>query len=168
MQTIELKMHPAVVKWIDATFPKVDNAYDLRKDALYILFYSSLMQKKIKPPLKPLKKIEKHIPIRIHINEWEFYRYGWDIPNHIQAMISNFLFSMMMNKICEHIAYAFAYGKISRDITIRRIMIEYLFDDEEINYYYIRKWYQRKYQDTNKENEIIDFVKNTLIYSTQN
>jgi hypothetical protein len=162
MYTTELSLHPAVVRWLDANYSKTENAYDLRSDALYIVFQTALFRKNIKYPIKKFKKTEKFVPIRIAINEWEFYRFGWNIPNFAQIRISRMLFDMMMKNFCNHIAYAYAYGGISRDVTIRRILVENLFDDEEINYYYIRKYYQRKFQNTGKEQEIIDFVNYTL------
>jgi hypothetical protein len=73
----------------------------------------------------------------------------------------------MMKNFCEHIAYAFAYAGIPRDATIRRILVEFLFDDDEINYFYIRKYYQRKFQNTGKEKEIIDFAEYTIKNLTQ-
>ena len=159
--SVELNVQPSVARWIDANYSKVGNAYDLRKDTFYILFQTALFQKNIKPPTKYLKKTENHVPVRILINEWDFYHFGWNIPDFAQVKISKLLFGLMMEKFCQHIAYAYAYGGIPRDATIRRILIENLFDDNEMNYYYIRKWYQRKFQNTGKEKEVIDFVEYT-------
>jgi hypothetical protein len=142
----------------------VGNAYDLRKDSLYIVFQMGLYRKDIKTRTKQLKKMESYKPIRILIEEWDFYHFGWNIPIFAQMRISKILFDMMMNSICEHIAYAYAYGGICRDVNIRRILIENLFDDDEINYAYIRKWYQRRFQNTGKEQQVIEFVKDTKKY----
>jgi len=167
MYTTELKLHPAVARWIDANYEKKGNAYDIRSDSMFILFRTALYRKNITQRYKHFKKAESFVPLRIVIDEWDFYHLGWNIPNFSQVRISQMLFDMMMNKFCDHIAYAYAYGKISRDVTIRRILVENLFDDEEINYFYIRKWYQRKFQNTGKERQVIDFAKYTIENSTQ-
>ena len=165
--SIKLTVHPAVAKWIDSNFPNIDNVYELRDTSHYIIFQSALFRKNIKPPSKPLKKTENYVPIRIFINEWDFYHFGWDIPNFAQIKISKLLFDLMMLRFCELIADAYAFGKIPRDVTIRRILVENLFEDDQMNYFYIRKYYQRKFQDTKKEQQIIDFANYTIENVTQ-
>jgi hypothetical protein len=165
--SIELNVHPAVKRWIDSSFPLENNSYDIRKESFYIVFQASLFRKDIKPPTKHLKKVEKFVPIRILIDQWDFYHFGWTIPTFAQIRISNLFFDLMMLNFCEHIAYAYAYSGIPRDVTTKRILVECLFDDDEINYHYIRKYYQRKYQQTGKEQQIIDFAKYTMYNLTQ-
>ena len=159
--SVDLRVHPAVAKWIDSKFPYINNAYELRSDPFYIIFQLALFRKDIKPPSKSLKKIEKYVPIRISVNEWDFYNFGWNIPNFAQVKISQLLFDLMMLDFCKHIAYAYAYKKIPRDVIIKRILVECLFEENEMNYFYIRKYYQRKFQQTGKEHEIIDFANYT-------
>jgi len=159
--SVELNVCPSVARWLDANFESQGNAYDIRNSSFYILFQTALFQKNIKSPNKPLKKTENHIPVRILIKEWDFYHFGWNIPTFAQVKISRLLFDLMMEKFCEHIAYAYAYGGVPRDVTIRRILVENLFEDNELNYYYVRKWYQRKFQNTGKEREVIDFARYT-------
>ena len=62
MYTTELSLHPAVVRWLDANYSKTENAYDLRSDALYIVFQTALFRKNIKYPIKKFKKTEKFVP----------------------------------------------------------------------------------------------------------
>jgi hypothetical protein len=163
-------LHPAVVGWIRSSFPYTENGYDLRNEDIYFIIQTSLIRenlKKTKPPHNLQKKQKKFLPIKILIHEWDFYHFGWEIPTFAQIKISNFLFNLMMKSFCEHIAYAYAYAGISRDATIRRILVEFLFEDEEMNFFYIRKYYQRKFQNTGKEMEIIDFAEYTIKNLTQ-
>ena len=163
----QIYVRPAVARWIASTFPEIDGRYDMRKDSLYGIIQNGLYRKDIKMPNKYYKKILNYVPIRLIIHEWDFYNFGWQIPTFAQTRISQLLFDIMMDKFCNHIAFAYAYSKQPRDDTIKRIMVEYLFDEDEINHYYIQKYYQRKFQNTGKEQQIIDFVKFTNFDLTQ-
>jgi hypothetical protein len=156
-----INVHPSAARWIEENFPNTSNGYDFRSHPLYVMIQSSLFRKDIRVPVKKKKKQESYKSIKILINEWDFYHFGWIVPSFAQAKISKFIVDTMLNNFCEHIAHAYVYGKVSRDVSIRRILVEYLFDDEEMNYFYLRKYYQRKYQKTGKEKNLIQFKEYT-------
>lgn len=150
-----IHIHPAAVKWLDAHFVKVDDAYDVRTHPIYVLIQSGLARKNIKMPQKKSVKLKKNIPVKFLVNEWDFYHFGWTIPNATQEKISKYLYKTMLMQFCRDIASAYVYGSFPIDVVVRRILIEYLFDDNELSYYNLRKFYSRNY--TEKEKELFEF-----------
>lgn len=164
MYQTTIHLHPAVIRWIDANFKKKDEIYDIRKDPLYLLIQSGLMRKNIKiPHKKTLKKT--FIPVRFMINEWDFYHFGWVIPSGTQVKINNYLYKSMLYQFCRDIAFGYVFGNIPRDVMVRRILIENLFNDDELNYYNLRKFYSRHYKE--KEKELVELKRITQYTMTQ-
>lgn len=150
-------LHPAVVKWLQSNFDMVDDAIDVRSHPIYVLIQSALMRKEIKIPQKKTIKSKKNKPVKFLLNEWDFYHFGWTIPKAIQEKISKYLYRTMLFQFCRDIAGAYVYGGFPVDVVIRRILIEHLFEEDELTYYNVRKFYSRNY--AKKEKELIEFKK---------
>lgn len=148
-------IHPAAVKWLDANYTKVDDAYDVRTQPIYVLIQSGLMRKNIKIPQKKSVKSKKNLPVKFLLNEWDFYHFGWIIPNAVQDKISKFLYRSMLFEFCRDIASAYVYGGFPIDVVVRRILIENLMEEEELSYFNLRKFYSRNYAE--KEAQLFEF-----------
>lgn len=157
MYQTTILLHPAVAKWLDANFEKIDDVIDVRSHPIYVLIQSALMRKEIKIPHKKSIKTQKHVPVNFMITEWDFYHFGWTIPTGIQQKISKYLYKDMLLRFCRDIASANVYGGFPIDVAVRRILIENLFDDSELSYFNLRKFYERNY--TVKEKELVEFKK---------
>jgi len=162
--TIKISVHPAVAKWLDETAEKKDNAYDLRKSNMYFIFSTALNRKGYKMPSNVMKKTQNHVPVYFLINSFDFEHFGYKVSDYYQNRISKFIYELMMTDFCHHIAYAYIYGGIARDVTMKRIITENLFEPHELTIANISKYYYRKFKNAGKEQYLKNFKNYTAYY----
>jgi len=162
--TIKISVHPAVAKWLEETAEKKDNAYDLRKSNLYFLIQSSLKRKGFKWKSHVSKKMQNYVPVYFLINYLDFCNFGYEVSDYYQCCISKFIYDMMMTDFCHHIAYAYIHGDTARDVTMKRIITEYLFEPHELTIANLSKYYYRKFKNIGREESLENFKHYTKYY----
>jgi ribonuclease HII len=129
---ISINVHPAVFRYIDNTYPQETGIYNITKSPFYFLVSSMLSR--------------------------NFYHYGWQIVPLQQCRFSKAILQIIIDQACNKIALAHVIAGIPRDQAIREVILENLFEDNEMNYSSLRKIYQRKY--IAKEKAIREYLEN--------
>lgn len=153
---ITVKVHPAVRRFIDNRYKKVNGAYNLSNGRHYYLVTNMLVHSSAAAPSRVPKKYGCFVPIKIMISEYDFYRYGWMTTPLQEYRFSKLILGEILDNACQRIALL----KLVLDIPRRKCMLaiidEELFERDEISYDYLRKYYQRKFQQ--KEIQMMSFI----------
>ena len=145
-----LKVHPAVLRYLDNTFEKVSDAYDLRGHLLYNFISVGLSRKTISLPSMIPLQYEKMREIKIVITSFDWHHYGWEIPPIHQMALSNHIYKQILFDACYRIMVSHVFGGVPRDSAIKEFLNEHLFEEDELNYPALRKHYQRHWIETEK------------------
>lgn len=155
---IPIRVHPAVYRFIDNNYNSVSGAYDFRKENLYYFVSGCIQQSNIKNKSRISVKFSDYVLIYIHITEYDFYHFGYQMSEFQQFRFSKFVLALIIEKGCDKIMLAHTIAGVPRDVAIREFLLENLFEENEFNYAQFRKLYQRKW--INKEKEISEFLEN--------
>jgi len=142
---INIKVHPVVFRYIDNNFTKIDGGYDIEKSPLYFAITSMLIRSNVQMPSDVGKKYDKFKEISIFISKRDFYNYGHTISQLQQYIFSKFIYNFIINDICTQIMYMHVYGRVTRNKAINTVLLNNLFEEDELNYEYLRKIYQRRF-----------------------
>ena len=142
---ITIKVHPAVYRFIDNHFSVSVGAYNLIKSPYYCIISSMLCRSCTKLPSLVYKKFDKYKPIEMFITEFDFYHYGWQMSEMQQCLLSKSMLQLILQQACHEIAVAHVIAGISRRRAICNYIDENLYEEDEISYSYLQKYYQRKY-----------------------
>lgn len=154
---IRIKVHPAVYRYIDNHFPVIKGVYNLTKSPYYCFLSSMLCRSCAKLPSLVYKRYDRYVPIETYITEFDFYHYGWTMSEMQQCLLSKTMLQLIMQEACHEIAVMHVVGGVPRNRAICNYIDENLYEDNEISYSYLTKYYQRKYK--SKEVELKDNLK---------
>lgn len=144
------RVHPAVYRYLENTFPKRQGAYDFRKHFYYNLISSGLSRKRVSVPSMLSKQYENLREVEIIITSWDYNHYGEHISPVYQVSLSKYLYKQLLYHACYYVLMAHIFGMMPRDTAIKQYLLENLFDDGELNYPALRKHYQRHWMETEK------------------
>jgi len=146
----EIRVHPAVFRYIDNTFHRKGGAYDLRRHLLYDFISAGLSRRTIKVESMIPLQYEKMKKIKVVITSWDYSHYGWDIPPVHQVAISNHIYRQILFDACYRVMICHVFGGLPRDTAIKEYLWEHCFEERELNYAALRKHYQRHWLETEK------------------
>jgi len=158
----EIKVHPAVFRYIDNTFNKKGNVYDLRGHLFYNFVSVGLSRRSINVPSMLPLQYEKMKAIKVALTSWDYHHYGFDIPPVHQVALSNHIYKQILFDACYRIMISHVFGGLPRDTAIKEYLAEYCFEECELNYAALRKHYQRHWINTEKlaKSNVDDFNTN--------
>ncbi len=161
LYTTTIKVLPLVFRYISENYVCKQNAFDVFNTPLYYLISSGLSRSNIAIPSRISAKYQSYVPIRIHITEWDFYHYGWEMTPLQQIRLSNIVKSQIIREICEKAMVLHCYTHIPREAAIRELMSQNYFEEEELSLASVKKHYQRHFlKQEEKLIENIYYLKN--------
>lgn len=150
LHSTTIRVHPAVFRYIDNSFNRVGDAYDLRGHLLYDFISVGLSRRSIKVASMLPLQYEKMLTIKVIITSWDYNHYGWDIPPIHQVSLSNHIYRQILFDACYRVMICHVFGGLPRDTAIKEYLWEHGFEECELNYPALRKHYQRHWLDTEK------------------
>lgn len=148
--TTTIKVHPAVLRHIDNTFPRVSGAYDLRGHPFYSFISVGLNRKAVSMPSMLPLQYEKMREIQTVITSFDYHHYGWEIPPIHQIALSNHIYRQILFDACYRVMVCHVFGGLPRDTAIKEFLSEHFFEEDELNYPALRKHYQRHWIETER------------------
>jgi hypothetical protein len=145
-----IRVHPAVLRYIDNTFDKIKDVYDLRRSMLYGFISAGLSRHTINATSMLPLQYEKMKTVKVAITSWDYHHFGWDIPPIHQVALSNHIYKQILFDACYRVMICHVFGGLPRDAAIKEYLSEHLFEEHELNYAALRKHYQRHWIDTEK------------------
>lgn len=142
---IQIKVHPVVYRFLVNHYPAIDGVYNLIKSPYYCIISSMLCRSCNKLPSLVYKSFEKYVPIETYITSFDFYHYGWQMSEMQQCLLSRSMLQLILQQACHEIAVAHVIAGVPRRKAICHYIDDNLYEDNEISYSYLRKYYQRKY-----------------------
>lgn len=154
-----IKVHPAVLRYIDNTFSKKSGAYDLRGHLLYSFISAGLSRRSINVASMVPLQYKKMLPVKVAITSWDYHHYGWEIPPIHQVALSNHIYRQILWDACYRILIAHVFGGLPRDTAIKEFLAEHCYEERELNYAALRKHYQRHWIESEKiaKSNVADF-----------
>lgn len=148
---ISIKVHPVVKKWMEFNVEKKQGSYLISKCKYYPMIISSLTRCNFKHQSKIPKKFETFEEINFIISEFDFYHYGFFISDYLQYKISDFIYKDIVDEMLKKTMYVHCSTGIARDKIMRQLLVEYMFEENEMSLANFRKMYQRKILDKEKD-----------------
>ena len=145
-ESVALHVHPAVRRWMEGTFPKLGGAYDLRGHFLHDYLRAGLTKQPQGETLEPPQLPE----IRIAVSRRDGQRLGTEVPAAFQAEFSRLAYKYIQQTACMMVLFAHTAGGVPRDTAIKEYLLDNLFEDNELNYAALRKYYQRNWMETER------------------
>ena len=146
--TVTIRVHPAVRRWMENTFPKAGGAYDLRGHFLHDFLRAGLT-KEVKARTVP--ETFRSLPeVKIAVSHRDCRILGGAIPEPLQAEFSQLAYKYIRQTACQGILFAHLAGGVPRDTAIKEYLLAYLYEDDELNYPALRKYYQRNWMETER------------------
>lgn len=146
--TVTIRVHPAVRRWMENTFPKAGGAYDLRGHFLHDFLRAGLT-KEVKARAVP--ETFRSLPeIKVAVSRRDCRILGGAIPEPLQAEFSQLAYKYIRQTACQGILFAHVAGGVPRDTAIKEYLLAYLYEDDELNYPALRKYYQRNWMETER------------------
>jgi len=143
---INIKVHPAVRRYIDNNFPLKSGAYDVTKSIYYYLVSSVLYQSNVKVPSKVCVKFNEYVPISILVTEYDFYHYGFTCSDLQMCRLSRNILHLIIDDACRRVAMAKVMFGIPVTKGIDHFLIDNFFEEDELKAELIRTIYKRKYK----------------------
>lgn len=154
---IVLHVHPVVAKWMDFNLEKIGDSYVVSKCKYYPMIVSSLSRKNLKLQSKLPNKFERFEKVFCLISDFDFYHYGFIISDYLQYKISKFIYDDIIDDMLRTTMAVYCSTGMARDKIIRQLLVEYMFEEEEMSIVNFRKIYQRNC--LHKEKEFRAFIK---------
>ena len=146
--TVTIRVHPAVRRWMENTFPKTGGAYDLRGHFLHDFLRAGLT-KEVKARTVP--ETFRSLPeVKIAVSHRDCRILGGAIPEPLQAEFSRLAYRYIRQTACLMVLFAHTAAKVPRDTAIKEYLLDNLFEDDELNYAALRKYYQRNWMETER------------------
>ena len=146
--TVTIRVHPAVRRWMENTFPKTGGAYDLRGHFLHDFLRTGL-SKEVNARAVP-EAFHSLPEIKVAVSRRDCRILGDRIPEPLQAAFSQLAYKFIRQTACQGILFAHLAGGVPRDTAIKEYLLAYLYEDEELNYPTLRKYYQRNWMATER------------------
>ena len=146
--TVTIRVHPAVRRWMENTFPKAGDAYDLRGHFLHDFLRTGL-SKEVNARAVP-EAFQSLPEIKVAVSRRDCRILGDRIPEPLQAAFSQLAYKYIRQTACQGILFAHLAGGVPRDTAIKEYLLAYLYEDEELNYPALRKYYQRNWMATER------------------
>ena len=146
--TVTIRVHPAVRRWMENTFPKAGGAYDLRGHFLHDFLRTGL-SKEVNARAVP-EAFQSLPEIKVAVSRRDCRILGDRIPEPLQAAFSQLAYKYIRQTACQGILFAHLAGGVPRDTTIKEYLLAYLYEDDELNYPALRKYYQRNWMETER------------------
>ena len=123
--TVTIRVHPAVRRWMENTFPKSGGAYDLRGHFLHDFLRAGLTK-------EPQGRREpSSLPeVKVAVSRRDGQRLGTELPAAFQEDFSRLAYRYIRQTAC--------------------LMVLFAHKDDELNYAALRKYYQRNWMETEK------------------
>ena len=147
-ESITIRVHPAVWRWFENTFPKSGSAYDLRGHFLHDFLRAGLARAAGSD--KPSEAFRLFPEVTVAVSRRDFRTLGGAIPEHLQAAFSLIAYKFIRQTACQEILYAHVAGGIPRDTAIKEYLLANLYEDDEMNYAALRKYYQRNWMEAER------------------
>ena len=147
-ESIAIKVHPAVFRYLDSNFPKTGGAYDIRKHFLHDFLRVGLTRQP--DTEKPSKAFHGFHEINVVFTQRDCRQNGFSISESHQAAFSRLAYKFIQQTACQEVLYAHVAGGIPRDTAIKEYLLENLYEEHELNYAALRKYYQRNWMETEK------------------
>ena len=147
-EKISIRVHPAVFRYLDSNFPKTGSAYDLRRHFLHDFLRAGLTRQP--DTEKPPKAFIGYTEIKVVFTHRDCRQNGFSISESHQAAFSRLAYKFIQQTACHEVLYAHVAGGIPRDTAIKEYLLENLYEEHELNYAALRKYYQRNWMETEK------------------
>ena len=144
-ETVTIRVHPAVRRWMENTFPKAGGAYDLRGHFLHDFLRAGLTkepQGRREP--SPLPEV------KVAVSRRDGQRLGTELPAAFQEDFSRLAYRYIRQTACLMVLFAHTVAKVPRDTAIKEYLLDNLFEDDELNYAALRKYYQRNWMEAER------------------
>lgn len=144
-ETVTIRVHPAVRRWLENTFPKTGGAYDLRGHFLHDFLRAGLTkepQGRREP--SPLPEV------KVAVSRRDGQRLGTELPASFQEDFSRLAYRYIRQTACLMVLFAHTAAKVPRDTAIKEYLLDNLYEDDELNYPALRKYYQRNWMETER------------------
>ena len=143
-ENISIRVHPAVRRYLDNHFPQSGDAYDLRGHFLHDFLRAGLT-KEAQP------ETDSGLPvIKVAFSRRDWRCLGHAVTEKHQAAFSRLAYKFIQQTACHEVLYAHVAGGIPRDTAIKEYLLENLYEEHELNYAALRKYYQRNWMETEK------------------
>lgn len=143
IQTVTLRVHPAVARHLENNFPKSGHAFDLRNHYLYTFLSACLQRTNIKVPSHGSRNRHLMREVSLVVTGWDYAHYGGEIPEKFQLAFSQLVYRKLLHEACYAVMVAHLVGGIPRDTAIKEFLFGNLYEEDELAYPALRKHYQR-------------------------
>ena len=143
-ENISIRVHPAVRRYFDNHFQQSGDAYDLRGHFLHDFLRAGLT-KEAQP------ETDCSLPeIKVAFSRRDWKCLGHSVTERHQAAFSRLAYKFIQQTACQEVLYAHVAGGIPRDTAIKEFLLYNLFEDDELNYAALRKYYQRNWMEAER------------------
>lgn len=149
--TVNFSFDPAVLRYLENNFSKIDGAFDIRKGFVYSFIILCLQRNNCKRKMPVPSSFVSFIETTIVVKEWDFGHFGEAISAYSMIQVNNLLYKLMIRDACYRIMVAHVFAGIPRDTCIRDYLFECNFQENELSYEALRKFYQRNWTQNEKE-----------------
>ena len=146
---ITIRVHPAVFRHMENHFPKIGEAYDMRGHFFYDFLRSGLTRKS--GGAAPPQSFAQLLEVEIVFSRRDCQHYGYIIPEVYQSWFSRFAYKFIQHTACMEVLFAHVAGGIPRDTAIKEYLLNNLYEDDELNYPALRKYYQRNWMEAERQ-----------------
>ncbi len=143
---VTVKVHPAVRRYFENTFPQSDGAFDLRGHFLHDYLRAGLTKEAV-DTAEPSPRL---VELRVLFSRRDCQRLGWTIPETYQASFSRLAYKHIQQTACLLVLYAHTAGGVPRDTAIKEYLLDNLYEEGELNYAALRKYYQRNWMEAER------------------
>ncbi len=150
---ISLKVHPLVWRYIDNNYQKVGDTYDITGSMYYPLVMSLLCRSNVKVPSRVSPKYAEYKNVSVFVTEYDFYHYGYEMSPLQQFKFSKTVKNIIIDQMCRRIAITRAVVDVPLTQLIDLVLNENNMGPEELNAESLRKIYQRKYTELERDGE---------------
>ncbi len=157
---VSFRVHPAVWRYIDTSFPKKNGAYDMHKSTLYYLFTSITTKSGVRLPSQLCASYKNYVPIELYVTEFDFYHYGYISSEYQQCRLSRHVLHLILDEACRRVAM----GKVALGIPVTKGIEHWLIDngyeEDELTAENVRKIYNRRYKEY--ERKLNEYYRNAI------
>lgn len=151
--TITINLHPLAWRVLRREYIFDGYAVDLGKSWVYNMVAQGLQKKQVITATEIKKKPSGMVEGRIYIYEENLIRFGGYIRLSRQANISAAIYKVERERLCNMVAIAHCYGGVPKDTAMRYFLEKYDYDEGDLPFATLKKYYQRHYADSEIEYE---------------
>lgn len=157
--SVNIRVDPLVKRWMDRSF-KIDHGRYWLGDSFYYGLVSAMLCQsgRVGTPTVIPDKYDRFVPVRVCVTEFDFYHYGWEVSITQELRFSRLVRSMLVDECLRSVAIMRARYDMPLSQAINFYTVYYRLDDDDIKFDTLRKTYQRKYQDIEKEYRNLDMA----------